>query len=329
MIQQKKIFMLILIIILIGNVSAYLKNNFFLVGTVSIVKDKIITAEKINQEFSVSEITSQNSKNSIQFNTISLNNYEKNNCQENFCYQENPKDLNNCGAISEGDYSYKIDETKGFIYITYSKPLKANNKSLWQVKWGYDSSSKKPYYLRYQIPLTCWNQKKLQFKIYSGDPSNYEIGGYCFNGSHWQNIFFESYKSISEKIIKASPLLALDGDYSTGVAQGYYKNEQKWFKAISPEHKNSIYEEGMRWYYPNSNEKIEYEQLNYQNKTNDLKELIYLTNNEKAKPTEKSKHPQIFLLISFIVFLLIFLTFLLLRKSHKISKRKKEYFKKD
>jgi len=218
---------------------------------------------------------------------------------------------------------HKIEETKGLIYINYSKPEKAIDKSLWQVKWGYDSSTKEPYYLRYPIPLDCWNQKELQFKIYSGDPENYEIGGYCFDGYKWKEIFFEYYEDNAEKTIKASPKIAFDGDYSTGIFQSYHENKQEWLRAVKPENKNSIYEEGMIWIFINS--QIEYEKINYENQSSnkDIGQLIYLDNNE-TKINKISKTNNLFFLIFFFIILIsLVVIFFLLKKSYKISKIRK------
>jgi hypothetical protein len=313
MLIKKNKILFILIIILIGNVFAYTNYNSFLVGTISVVKEKKILAENIEYKFSKEKINYEENN----FEKTSFKEYE--NFNEKKCYQENPKISNNCGAENKGNYYYEIKETKGLIYINYSKPEKATDQSLWQVKWGYDSNSKEPYYLRYNLPLDCWNQEEIQFKIYSGDPQNYEIGGYCFNGYEWKKIFFESYKDICEKTVEASPKLALDGDYSTGIFQGYYQNKQRWLRTVNSENKNSIYEEGMIWIFLDS--LSNYEAIQYKNNNSDetLNKLIYLDNNKIEKKDFYEKNKFILIILSFIIFISIIILFFLLKKQYKIS----------
>jgi len=315
MLFKKNKILFILIIILIENVFASVDAyNPFLVGTVSIIKEKKISMEDIEDKFSTEKINyEENNFEEIFFK-------ENENFNEKRCYQEDSKILNYCGGENRGNYYYEIKGTKGLIYINYSKPEKAIDRSLWQVKWGYDSNSKEPYHIKYNIPLDCWNQKELQFKIYTGDPQNYEIGGYCFDGYEWKKIFFESYKDIYEKTVEASPKLALDGDYSTGIFQGYYKNKQRWLRTVNSENKNSIYEEGMMWILLDS--LSNYEEITYdQNNSNEnLSKLIYLDKNKIEKKEFYEKKNLLLFILSPLIFISIIILFLLLKKHYKISK---------
>lgn len=121
-----------------------------------------------------------------------------------FCYQETTNESTSCGGLNSGGYgidggtfgdpSLMFDgnydtSAQGNILnftINYSKPTNAINTSLWQIKVGYQIPPRTNVTQNITIPIDCWNQEHLQFRIYM--ESNI-LNSLCYDGSSWLHLY--------------------------------------------------------------------------------------------------------------------------------------------
>lgn len=92
--------------------------------------------------------------------------------------------VNNCSATIDGNwntYGYNNDPNNATIYINYSKPTGALNTSTWNIKDIERDENN-------TLPQSCWsyNSTTLILKSVSYDSGN-KVSWYCFNGS-WYRI---------------------------------------------------------------------------------------------------------------------------------------------
>ena len=138
------------------------------------------------------------------------------------CYQETANISTACGGLSSGKYSCsgiwestfqpcsKVYDgnwgTSGAaassniaaIYINYTKPSNALISSLWLVK---DDDASYPNGFNWTIPLNCWNQNPLRFKIESylipGELTGHAYE--CWDSSSWTLILNQTDSAIYEE----------------------------------------------------------------------------------------------------------------------------------
>lgn len=122
-------------------------------------------------------------------NTIIVNN----NVGSNYCYQEFANESTSCGGLNTGTYTnpgswsdgnWGTSSGTGTYFVNYTKPTTALNTSLWQTRifppTGYANNT---------IPINCWNQAVLQFRIQSYSYidmfQTFVVNTSCYDGSGW------------------------------------------------------------------------------------------------------------------------------------------------
>ncbi len=91
-------------------------------------------------------------------------------------------DFNEVFDTNWSSYATATATWYGIVFINYSKPVNSTENSLWQIKFNNTIDK-----VNFSIPLNCWNQDNLQFKVSSQffttpDYSNWS----CYNGTNWQ-----------------------------------------------------------------------------------------------------------------------------------------------
>jgi len=128
-----------------------------------------------------------------------------------WCFQETANTSTVCGGLSSG--TYDISAPSGcegpalmidgdydtyeracesydlLLYVNYTKPVGAQNTSLWQIKYGGLSGSLQ----NISIPSACWNQfgDRIAFYVYGlygGNTWSTPVTWYCYD-SGWTQIF--------------------------------------------------------------------------------------------------------------------------------------------
>lgn len=145
------------------------------------------------------------------------------------CYQESMNTSNqtgidgDCGLNYSGDIAVVANGSGVLVYINYSKPTNNSiTQAIWKIKLGNDINPT-PYYIN--IPNACYNQSKLQLRVYSfsrasfGDPL---LAAYteCYDGSTWQRIGHDSNANpscFSGTSSASNGIIAInDGNWATG-----------------------------------------------------------------------------------------------------------------
>lgn len=174
----------------------------------------------------------------------------------NMCYQETANASTildgNCGLFYNGTYALESTTNgpntyDGAIYINYTKPILANNYSIWQVK--AEGAVINVYTPRnISIPLDCWNQSNLQLRIHALQffPGFWgRVDLQCYNDTGWEPIDSSPQWGVgawSGTIGLGSS--AFDGNWSS-FAVNYYD----WYGEVSEGAAVSdrVYEEAMYW----------------------------------------------------------------------------------
>ena len=158
------------------------------------------------------------------------------------CYQESANVSTTCGGLDTGVYNVTItsgsvtdasnwndgdwdtfaaavgnstpNEGEINFYVNYTKPENSTSSSLWEIKYGHS-----PTHTNYSIPLECWNQAILQFKVWSYYRTPADIGfsdvrnkGSCYNGSDWDEIYYEATEFADTERIYEEAMWWNDGD---------------------------------------------------------------------------------------------------------------------
>lgn len=157
-----------------------------------------------------------------------------------YCYQEFANQSTACGGLDTGTYGKS--ETSPYVYINYTKPLLADNQSLWYVYAGTNFSS------NISIPNACWIQSPLQLRIHSNTFNNPNLIFSCFNGSEFQTLASQVNPFGGGGSRFASTVnRTIDGNYTTGAC--FYDGDGLWRTGGSPMCDNAwIKEEAMYWH---------------------------------------------------------------------------------
>ena len=165
-----------------------------------------------------------------------------------FCYQETANESSEydsgCSLNYNGNYiPIVVDSNNGYILINYSKPLNSLSSSLWEVKAGInDETNSRGTNL--SIPLGCWNQDILQFRLYSYSASpDQRVISSCYDGSSWNEINSFSSSTTGENMNGNNWTFMKDGDWSTFTA----RVASGWRTSGIGQYSRTIYEEAMHW----------------------------------------------------------------------------------
>lgn len=131
---------------------------------------------------------------------------------ETLCYQEQADETTACGGLDTGSYAF----TNNFIFINYTKPSNANNKSVWTVKHGSFSA------YNVSIPNTCFTKSSdtLSLRFYSEDSFSHASYGQCYNGT-WVNITNKGSGSTGGCFITS-------GNFSSKFYDSSFSTSTKW-----------------------------------------------------------------------------------------------------
>jgi hypothetical protein len=205
-----------------------------------------------------------NGKPTLYFNDTDIDNdtvntfiYISKNSNFSICYQEFANE-SPCQNPTNGNYFITNDSSSGILYINYTKPVTSNN-AIWQVKHG-DADVINPLY-NISIPLQCFNQNILQFKITNSWSCNSQGAShlYCYNESDWQEIGNTSAGYVLGDNSGACTITGttrtglemIDGDWSTydtfmlTSPPGY----RRWANGYPANHPSFVYEEAIWWNY--------------------------------------------------------------------------------
>ena len=167
-----------------------------------------------------------------------------NGCSDGYCnqlrFQEDPSSSN---------------VTDNYVLVTYTKPAGAIN-AIWEVKHGFNKTSNVPFHYNISIPVACFNEDPLQFRIKSDTGRTGGYGGSvsqpeCYNGSNYVLLGIKSSGSAVSSCINGgtqSSQEAIDGDWSTETKFGYCPptDRYEWYHGGIPGYA-SIFEEGVWW----------------------------------------------------------------------------------
>jgi len=134
------------------------------------------------------------------------------------CYQETANVSTGCGGLSTGNYVENNDgNVQGWVYMNYTKPIRALNTSLWLVKHGLNHTN--------LSLIDCWgaDANKLILRMYTSTPFFSIARSYseCYNGSSW--IVLSNTSAATTSTSYSTVLgyqIVFDGDWNTYVVYG-------------------------------------------------------------------------------------------------------------
>lgn len=110
------------------------------------------------------------------------------------CDQNLPNETSVCGGEDSGTIWW--DVAPNYVQFNYTKSQFATNESLWEVEYGYNVNSSKPYRLNLTIPEICWDAMltEISFRMSSSfvycfwgngtcDTVSSNVG--CWNGTNY------------------------------------------------------------------------------------------------------------------------------------------------
>jgi len=175
------------------------------------------------------------------------------------CYQESPNTTNqdgndgNCGlqytgiSVQGNDANY---QQGNYYYINYTKPVTANNKSLWEVLDNADVFGNVPTLANYSVE-NCWNSfpNTLSFRIFSSTfTSTFLLE--CYDNGNWDIL---SSQTAGASLVLLSPATVNDtsaindGNWSTYSNYVRYNPGSNWESNNGYSNRAAIYEEAMWW----------------------------------------------------------------------------------